>query len=272
MKKCIPLFLPVAFIVLLQACGGDGSNGADPIASAAAVPTGADLGAISARFVPSAKNRSMLFSAFRQIISPGAPEQADSGAMVRLGHTALSGIRQTVDIAGDTHFALGRWVRGTVTYSSEGGKLEDDTDTLTGEDHRSYHYLVYNALAELPASGKFQCAVMAATAPTSDAPTGPKVGSGSGSASVSFDTSGAAIQGTMQVRAGGQSAEVDLSTHIDNAPSMLITGQFFANGAGAAVMLADQGSAAPGLAVGYRIRLPDGALYLGVARFACTRI
>lgn len=72
------------------------------------------------------------------------------------------------------------------------------------------------------------------------------------------------------MHAGAESATVNLSTRIEDAASMRITGQMLANGSGAAVMLADQGNAVPGLVVGYKAQLPGGIFYTGLARFACS--
>ncbi|WP_159915766.1 hypothetical protein [Pantoea sp. 18069] len=267
----ILLSLSVLSLSLLQACGGDGGSGGDAAPAAltlnvpaAEEPAAADIGAVSARFVANENARSILLSKSAQSIGSAVPtEQADSGAMVRIGSKTLSGDHQTVDIAGDAHFALGRWVKGTLTRDTE-------TVTLQGQDHESYHYIVYNRLAALPLDGQLQCESVAATAPTALSDTHQKLGSASGSASVSFDPSGAVIQGTMQVHAGAQSASVDLSTAIQHPPAVSATGRMFANGPGAAIVLANLGDAVPGLVVGYRAQLPGGDLYLGVARFTCT--
>lgn len=72
------------------------------------------------------------------------------------------------------------------------------------------------------------------------------------------------------MHAGAESATVNLSTRIEDAASMRITGQMLANGSGAAVMLADQDNAVPGLVVGYKAQLPGGIFYTGLARFACS--
>lgn len=52
--------------------------------------------------------------------------------MVRLGSSTLSGTQRTVDIAGDAHFALGRWLKGTVTNGA-------GTRTLDGGNPSSHH-------------------------------------------------------------------------------------------------------------------------------------
>lgn len=273
MSKRILLSLAVLFLSLLQACGGGDSSGGGanskalaPAASAAEEPATADIGTVSARFVSNENTRSMLLSAGGQSAgSDGATEQTDSGAMVRLGSKTLSGTRQTVDIAGDAHFALGRWVRGTATQTS-------GTRTLKGQDSDSHHYLTYHALTELPASGRLQCTTVAATAPTLLFGSYAQVGSASGSASISFDANGAVIQGAMEVRVGEESARVNLFTHTEQAGYMHLTGQLLANGPGAAIALADQDSGIPGLVVGYKAQLPSGALYNGVARLACTSV
>lgn len=268
MRKHIHLPPSVLILALLQACGGGDDGDGEPAASTA-VGRGAsgtaasNAGAFSAKSVPTGQKRSILLSLSLQSVSPENLEQADDGAIVRIGSTTFSGSPKTVDIAGDVHFALGRWLKGTVTGST-------GADTLTGEDFRSYHYLAYNALKELPTSGTHECTMVAGTAPTTNS-SAASLGSASGSASVAFDANGAAVQGKMQVRAAGESTEVDLATHIKNAGQISLRGPFFGSGPGAAITLAAQGSADPALSVGYRAQMPGGALYLGVARFNCIR-
>ncbi|MEG1769076.1 MAG: hypothetical protein RR311_11470 [Comamonas sp.] len=258
------ILLSLSLLSLLQACGGDG--GGDPAASNATASKGlAPAGSVSAKFVANENARSILLSKNAQALGSAVPtEQADNGAMLRIGTRTLSGAHRTLDIAGDAHFALGRWVKGTLTH-------EKDSVTLQGKDHESYHYIVYNRLAALPREGRLQCKSVAATTPTGASDSRQKVDPPSGSAQVTFDANGAAIEGTMQVRADGQSASVSLATKIEDPGSMSVTGHMFANGQGAAVALANQGDAVPGLVVGYRAQLPGGDLYLGVARFVCSK-
>lgn len=142
MTKHILLSLSILSLALLQACGGGDSNDGNadtaalnttPAAAQAQAPAAADIGTVSAKFVPNDNTRYMLFAIGSQSMGSGVPsEQADSGAMVRLGSSSLSGAQQTADIAGDTHFALGRWLKGTVTKG-------DDTRTLDGGNQSSHH-------------------------------------------------------------------------------------------------------------------------------------
>lgn len=260
------ILLSLCVLSLLQACGGDSDADSEPAALNASAAQGiASAGSVSAKFVANENARSILLAKNAQSIGSAVPtEQADNGAMLRIGTKTLSGEHHTVDIAGDAHFALGRWVKGTVTRDT-------DTVKLQGKDYESYHYIVYNRLAALPLDGQLQCKSVAATAPTALYDSHQNLGSASGSASVSFDPSGAAIQGTVQVSVGAQSASVDLSTSITHPSALSATGRMFASGPGAAIVLANQGDAVPGLVVGYRAQLPGGGLYLGVARFVCTK-
>lgn len=264
------ILLSLSVLSLLQACGGDGNDdgGSKPAAFAGAAsvaePAQPGTGKFSAKLVASENSRYLLLGPGRESFGPlDKPEQLDNGAVVDLGSTSLSGSRETVDIAGDRHFALGRWIKGTVKTSS-------DSYALTGKNQESTHYLAYDRLGKMPVSGQFECTSGATTAATGLSDSAVKTGLAEGTAQVSFDNGGAAIRGTMKVSVGVDHAQVDLATTIGNATSMPITGRFLAQGQGAAITLADQGSAAPALIVGYKAQLPGGVLYTGVARFTCT--
>lgn len=266
MNERICFSISVLFLSLLQACGGGSGGEASPEAPAAEAEKLAaeDMGSVAARFAAGENTRIILLSSGVQSFGAGNPaEQIESGAMVRLASASLSGTRQTVDISGDEHFALGRWLRGTVSTSS-------GDYTLDGKDPRSFHYIAYNRLAELPVKGQLQCSAVAATAPTALSGTQEKLGSATGSATVSFDANGAATQGTMQVRVGAETVSVSLATTIVSPTALSITGHMLANGPGAAVVLAGQGGEVPALVVGYKAQVSNGSYYTGVARFACT--
>jgi len=221
---------------------------------------------VSSKFVANDNMRAMLIAPSQQSSTRDKDfEQADSGAVVRLGSTSLSGAHQTVDIAGDAHFALGRWVRGTVSRTT-------GSTTLDGKDTDSYHYLAYNGLAELPNTGELQCTIQAATAPTALFDNNATVGTVSGSARISLDDDGAHINGTLQVSAGAESATLNLDHDLDDPTGISSKGQLYGSGPGTAVGLADQGNAVPGLVVWYRAQLPGGSRYNGVARLTCTNL
>lgn len=260
--------MSVLFLSLLQACGGGGGEGSTEAAAEAPTPTtvapvAGDLGAVSAKFAPTENARFLLLTTGRESNSRGPTEQADSGAMLRLGDNSLSGSHQTVDISGDAHFALGRWVKGVVTETS-------GTKTLEGKNQQSYHYLAFNRLTELPEEGELQCTAVAASAPTSPYGNNADAGSASGSASIKLGASGAVLQGELQVHAGTESATVKLSTTFSDPAYTHFTGQFLANGSGAMISLAEQDGDMPAFVVGYKSQLPGGATYIGTARFACT--
>ena len=270
--------LSLSMLCLLQACGGgdsSGDSGGDKDAGASALtgpasaaPATAGVGSVSAKFAGGKDARYIRLSLNGQSLGNAEnAEQADNGAMLRLGSNSLSGSHQTVDIAGDAHFALGRWVKGTISDASDTVK----TSTLTGKDEESHHYIVYKRLEKLPASGQIQCNTVAATAPTAVSDARAKVGSASGSATVSFDTNGAKVQGSIQLRAGGETGTTNLATQIQEAASMSVIGLLLGPGAGAGMVLADQGSDVPSLVVAYRAQLPNGGLYNGVARFTCKK-
>lgn len=272
MMKHIILSLSALSLSLLQACGGgDGDKDAGASGSngpAAAAPTSAGVGSVSAKFAAGKDARYIRLSLHGQSLGNAEnAEQADNGAVLRLGSNSLSGSHQTVDIAGDAHFALGRWVKGTITDASDAGK----TSTLTGKDEESHHYIVYKRLEKLPVSGQIQCHTVAATAPTAVSDARAKVGSASGSATVSFDDNGAKIKGSIELQAGGETGTTTLDTQIREAASMSVIGLLLGPGAGAGMVLANQGSDVPALIVAYRGQLPGAGLYNGVARFACTK-
>lgn len=125
-------------------------------------------------------------------------------------------------------------------------------------------------MTEMPAGGEFQCTAMAATTPSAAYEPKPPVGLASGSAHMSFGTGGAAIQGTLQVSVGTESATLKRPAKIGDPAYVTMAGQLLSSGSGTALTLADQDSEAPALVMGYKAQLPSGASYIGVARFACA--
>ncbi len=270
-----------AAVAALQACGGGGGNSAGgfaapPVAgpgpSQPSEPAPADSGAVAARFAPNdGAARFMLMSSGSQYIgnnqAPSDFEQADSGAVTRLGPNSLSGTSQTVDIAGDANFALGRWARGTATLST-------GARTLTGKASDAFHYVAFNGVTQLPDTGTFNCTSGTFTAPTktTGATAGDTGSVSDATATLTFSAGVGAVQGSIGVSGGGETANLNLTA---NLTSPTVTsygggGGLLSGGAGTAVTIADGGDGTYALIVGYRAQLPGGASYLGVGRLSCT--
>ena len=277
-KLLLPSLLSIA---LLQACGGGGGGDGDGGASIApvgvaepapvsggtpATPASANTGAVSAPFVAGTTPRYQLtFPDGQSFGRLDSFVQASSGAMTTLGGTVLSGDSASKEIAGDATFAMGRWAKGTVTRSS-------GAETLTGTDNRAYHYLAVNALAAFPASGAKTCDAGVFTAPTyaSGGASTSATGTASGSASLVFGASGAAVTGVVNVTAAGASGSASLNGTAQGVNSVAITGAYLSSGAGAAIQIGDAGNDAYIVAATYSAVLANGARYIGVAKFRCV--
>lgn len=237
-----------------------------------------DSGSVSARFVPSANARFLLFgpgpaTAFVSGDSLITSEQTASGAMVSLNDIFLQnydpsvahGItRATRDINGDANFALGRWAAGMVSA------LFWIDLTVRGSDYNNYHYLAFNRLMSWPTSGAPSCDSGVFTSPTyiNGGPTGkPARGTVTASVTLSFDTYGAFVNGPINVTAGSETGTLNLSARPQSAlttPFVYSDSKTFLS-----VALGDAGNNATLIAIGYETTLPSGSRYRGVARFRC---
>lgn len=282
MKNKLLLISSLVSIALLQACGGGSGDGGETAAAAPATvgepttPSGGttapapaangNTGSVSAAFVAGSTPRYQLAGSGNQTFGRLEPfVQASSGAMTTLGSTVLSGDSATKDIAGDATFAIGRWAAGTVTRSS-------GAETLTGTDSRAYHYVVVNAPSAFPASGTKTCDAGVFTTPTylSGGPGAGGTAAAQGSAGLVFGASGAAITGAINVTVAGASGSATLNGTAASVTSVAITGSYLSSGAGAAVQIGDAGADAYLVAATYAVTLPNGARYLGAAKFRCA--
>jgi len=282
MKNKLLLISSLVSIALLQACGGGGGGSGE---SASASPTTAseptttsgntpasppaasgNSGSVSAAFVAGSTPRYQLAGSGNQTFGRLEPfVQAPSGAMTTLGSTVLSGNSATKDMAGDATFAIGRWTAGTVTRSS-------GAETLTGTDDRAYHYVVVNAPSAFPASGAKTCDAGAFTTPTyvSGGPGAAGAATAQGSAGLVFGASGAAVTGAINVTLAGASGSATLNGTAASVTSVAITGAYLSGGAGAAVQIGEAGADAYLVVATYVATLPNGARYLGAAKFRCA--
>jgi hypothetical protein len=268
----------------LAACGGGGSSSpsdtavavntvkpADPVAPVVpAVPaaTGENTGSVSARFVNGDNSRFIFTSIGLQSNGKASTLVQDaSGALSTIGSIVLTGNPSvTREISGDAAFAQGRWFKGAFSNSS-------GATTLSG-NNASAHYVAYNVLAALPATGTFTCDAGSFTAPSytggSSVSSTAHFGMASGNASLSFDASGAKVALAIDASAGGSTGKVSASTTIASAASSSITGGYLSNGTGAQLMLGDGGAGRYLLIAAYKAQLANGANYQGVATFRCS--
>ena len=271
----------------LVACGGGGSSSpADPAVAVnppvnppvvpvtpPVVPvtpavTGENTGAVSARFVNGDNSRFVFTSIGLQSNGKASTLVQDaSGALSTIGSMVLTGNPSvTREISGDASFAQGRWFKGAFSSSTT-------ATTLTG-NNASAHYVAYNVLAALPATGTFTCDAGTFTAPSytggSNIASSANFGTSTGSASLSFDGSGAKVALTIDASAGGSTGKVSATTTIASAASSSITGGYLSSGTGAQLMLGDGGAGRYLLLAAYKTQLANGANYQGVATFRCS--
>jgi len=288
------LVIAAAVAVMLSACGGGGDD-SSPVAStggtgstntgsgssntgSGSTGTGAtNQGGISAPFQFGNASRYMLISPTSTSIGgslTGAQQDAN-GIMTTIGGYQLSGDYAAQDIAGDANFAIGRWVQGTVTFSTS---AMTTTTTLTSTGASAYHYIAYQWPGTLPSAASLHCAGGNFTIPTYASGGGSKatpahIGTAaSGTADIAFSNGTATLSGLLTVNANGETANLTLNNTLGLTPSALtVSGTVLSiSGSGAAFQLADEGNGTYGLAIMYILPMPSGASYIGVGRLDCA--
>lgn len=265
MKNKLFILSSLVPLVLLQACGGGGSETVAVTVTPGGLTPNVNSGSVSAPFKAGDKPAYLAMSeSVRSIGALNPVVQATSGAMKTLGDTVLGDDGVTKDISGDATYAMGRWVFGTVT-SKTGSEM------LVGNDNRSNHYIVVNTVDEYPASKTLTCASGMFTLPTdvnlnSKAP----LGTVSGSANLRFDGGVATIGGTINVSTDGATGSVSLTGTSPTPLKVAVTGSYLSGGAGSATIIGDAGGGAYLMATSYAATLSNGARYLGVAKFRCS--
>lgn len=270
----------------LAACGGGSSSSSDtavavntakpadpvapvvPVVPAVPAATGENTGTVSARFVKGDSARYVFASIGLQSSGKAATVVQDaSGALSDINGIVFTGNPAvTREISGDAAFAQGRWFKGIFTNAF-------GATSLTG-NNASAHYVAYNALAALPASGTPSCDAGTFTAPAytggASVASTANFGTASGTASVSFDASGAKVALSIDASAGGSTGKVSATTTLASAASNSIIGGYLSNGSGAQLMLGDGGAGRYLLIAAYKAQLANGANYQGVATFRCS--
>ncbi|GAB7541236.1 hypothetical protein [Cupriavidus sp. 8B] len=273
-------FAPVLIAVAaLAACGG-GGDGESSSGNTSAGQSGSggtapgekpavtDAGSVTAPFVKAASARYVWNGVGTQSYGSLAGfTQSASGAVTVINGRSLTGDSTTLDINGDAGYAQGRWTKGVVT---SGGT----TTTLDGVSNAAYHYILANDLASLPASGTYACGAGRFTAPTfvggTNVGAAAFAGTTSGTATLSFTADGAAVGVTLTSSAGGQQGSVSGNATIKSPSSASLTGTYIGGGAGTQLTLGDGGGGKVLVVAPYRVVLANGALYQGIASFACA--
>ena len=298
--KTALLIISAASLLLLQACGGGGgddsntsaSNGSSGSNTSTNTPGGSggntgtgsnsgsntgtggsgssstDQGSVSAPFARGDASDYILVNPLGQSFGVLSSSQQDAaGVMTQLSSNQLSGNYAAQDIAGDTSFAVGRWVKGTVTTST-------GTDTLTGTDGRAYHYLAYQVVSALPSNATLHCVGGNYTTPTytgggsNAALTGSSV---TGTTDITFSNGSGVFSGSLTVNANGETANLAFPSTPLTSPSQTdFSGQYLSSGAGMGVQLADADNGAYALAIQGAAVMPSGARYISVGRMNCT--
>ena len=262
----------------LSACGGGSSSSSSdtPVAVTPANPgvpvtppaASGDTGSVSARFAASGSGRYLLMGVASQ--STGvltSVAQGSSGALTEIAGSTFTGSPAiTREISGDASFAQGRWFTGTVTRAG--------SSTVLSGNNASTHYVAYNALASLPASGSASCDAGVFTAPSYTGGTiigqDAYFGTASGAATLSFGSGGAVLNMALDVAAGGSSGKISGGGTIPAPANTVINGGFLGGSSGTLLALGDGGAGRYLVTGGYKVVLANGANYQGVATFRCS--
>lgn len=265
MKNKLLILSSLVPLILLQACGGGGSETVAVTVTPGGLTPNVNSGSVSAPFKAGDRPAYLAMSgSVRSIGALNPVVQAASGAMKTLGDTVLGDDGVTKDISGDATYAMGRWVFGTVT-SKTGSEM------LVGNDNRSNHYIVVNTVDEYPASKTLTCASGMFTLPTDvDLNSKAPLGTVSGSANLRFDGGVATIGGTINVSTDAATGSVSLTGTSPAPLKVAVTESYLSGGAGSAMIIGDAGGGAYLMAISYAATLSNGARYLGVAKFRCS--
>lgn len=255
-------------IAALAACGGGGGGDSGPATPAGLQGTGdTSRPKVKAAFVKGQTARYLMISSSAQNAGRlETIEQQTTGEVITMNGNALSGIdRAIADVAGDASFTIGRWTHGSAVIGSS-------TKTL-GATGTAVHYAVYNAPDALPTSGSFSCDAGQFTVPTLDVAPGTEVGQAKGSASLSFDASGAQLDASITVTLADGSAGTESATgrKLNSPTTITYTGGMLGGSSGLQLTMAQGLDASKqAVIVGYVVKV-GASKYRGVAIFNCSK-
>ena len=144
-----------------------------------------------------------------------------------------------------------------------------------GITRSSYHYVVFNKLASMPANGTMTCDAGKFTKPTyagggfvvlSDANF---VGVSTGTSAVTVDGNGAHVSLNITTTGDGLTATASLQGNLKTVDSTYISGAVGGLGTGAMVTIGDAGNGAIFVVASYGVALGNSNVFRGVATFTC---
>lgn len=270
-------------VAALTACGGggDGSNDStspiQPPIGGAAAGEAVREGSTSAPFVFNGSSFYMLKAMSRDVSGrlTNMRTEGSTGAMLEIAGTTLDGSDIKIhDIAGESTWTIGRWRKGTISFSPS----RETYELRAANDSASY--FAAHELTAMPTAGSYGCSLLAATKP---------VWGGGPSPSNSMPQSPAAYYGTttglMTLESAASGVAFDLALTIENNSGLLTTVRFasriaiagntsYVGGIGtagnsAAVRLFDAGAGKTGVVAMYRHEMSNGELYSGIAAWSC---
>jgi len=262
------LVMALASSLFIASCGGgSGSDNAQASTTLDASNASESKSVIDAPFVASVRSRFIyLTDQVQELGGLDGYTQDAGGAVTKLGSVALTGNPVVVDLSGNASFAMGRWSSGTVATSN-------GTTELQEANGQTAYYLLYNALAAMPAAGSLTCSAGEFTS-TLDAggtsTSADKLGTASGSAGIVIDATGAHVTLHLSNKVGAESVSAAFTGNIRNVSTGIARGGFFGNTQDAYMALGDAGSGAVRLVTAYQLILSGGRIYRGVATFACN--
>jgi hypothetical protein len=190
-----------------------------------------------------------------------------TGAVLAIGDVTLSGSDVKVhDIAGDTTWAIGRWRKGTVTFTSP-----PDTYELAYVNSSGY-YFVAQPLASLPAPGAYTCATLATTKPVwGGGGSSPSryFGTSSGSMNLNVDATEVAFDLALTVANQSVSSTVSYRSAVRGVNNTSFVGGIGTSNNSGWVRLFDAGAGKVGVVVMFKQTLSNGDRYTGLSAWSC---
>jgi hypothetical protein len=171
------------------------------------------------------------------------------------------------DIAGDATWAIGRWRKGTVTFTSPPATYELAYANSSG------YYFVAQPLVSLPAPGAYTCATLATTKPVWGGGNGSSpssyFGTSSGLMNLNVDETEVAFDLALTVANQGVSTAVSYRSAVRGVNNTSFVGGIGTNNNSGWVRLFDAGAGTVGVVVMFKQTLSNSDRYTGLSAWSC---